>query len=106
MNRILFRLLAAIGCLGLLLALRTPPASLAARAGPLSEAEVRTAVETWVRTVPVEALPDAVVTKMEPYEEGGEIVAYIAALGRERVLPDRRGCDGAAGLFLQPGWRL
>ena len=79
MNRILFRLLAAIGCLGLLLTFWTPPPA-AAQTGPLSEAEVRTAVETWVRSVPVEALPDAVVTKMEPYREQGEIVAYIADL--------------------------
>ena len=80
MNRIPFRLLAAICCLGLLLAFWTPPAPVAAQAGPLSEAEVRAAVETWVRSVPVEARPDAVVEKMEPYREQGEIVAYIAHL--------------------------
>jgi hypothetical protein len=80
MNRVLTRLLAAIGCLALLLAVRTPAPLAAARTGPLSEEEVRAAVETWVRGVPVEARPDAAVAEMEPYLEGGEVAAYIAHL--------------------------
>ncbi|MCX6033339.1 MAG: C10 family peptidase [Chloroflexi bacterium] len=80
MNKIPFRLLALIGCLALVLAFWSPPAPVAAQAGPLSEADVRAAVETWVRGVPVEARPDAVITTMEPYWEQGEIVAYIAHL--------------------------
>jgi hypothetical protein len=80
MNRNPFRFVTAIGCLALLLALGGPAAPAAARAGPLSEEQVRAAVETWVRGVPVEALPDAEVARMEPYREQGEIAAYIAHL--------------------------
>ena len=49
-------------------------------ARPMSESEVRAAVETWVRNTTPEARPEAVVESMEPYAAGGEIVAYIARL--------------------------
>jgi len=45
-----------------------------------SETEVRTAVETWVRYVTADARPDAVVERMQPYEEDGRLVGYIAHL--------------------------
>ena len=67
MNRILLRLLTAVACLGLVLTFWTPAAPVAAQTGSLSEADVRSAVETWVRSVPVEALPAATVATMEPY---------------------------------------
>jgi hypothetical protein len=80
MNRILLRLLAAVACLGLVLTFWTPAAPVAAQTGSLSEADVQSAVETWVRSVPVEALPAATVATMEPYAVEGKIVAYIAHL--------------------------
>lgn len=80
MNKILLRLLIAVCCLEAALVLWTPLMPAFAQAGPLSEADVRAAVETWVRTVPVEAQPAAAVATMEPYREQGEVVAYIAHL--------------------------
>lgn len=80
MNRVTFRLLAAIGCLGLALACWAPAVPAAAQAGALSESDVRSAVETWVRSVPAEARPGATVAAMEPYAEAGKTVAYIAHL--------------------------
>jgi hypothetical protein len=65
--------------LGLLLALCLALAP-TAKAGDIGEAEVRTAVETWVRYVTADARPDAVVERMEPYQVDGETVAYIAHL--------------------------
>lgn len=44
----------------------------------LSQDEVKTAVETWVRYVTADAKPDAVIEKMEPYQVEGNTVAYIA----------------------------
>jgi len=41
---------------------------------------VAMAVETWVRKVPSQARPNAVIEKLEPYQEGGRTVAYIAHL--------------------------
>lgn len=46
----------------------------------LSEAEVRAAVETWVRYVTADARRDAVIERMEPYVVNDTIVAYIAEL--------------------------
>ncbi|MBE9508274.1 MAG: C10 family peptidase [Chloroflexi bacterium] len=66
-------------CLGLLLALCLALVP-TAKAGDIGEAEVRTAVETWVRYVTADARPDAVVERMEPYQVDGETVAYIAHL--------------------------
>lgn len=80
MNRIAVWLLAVVGCLGLILSFSPPAAPAFAGAGPLSEADVAAAVTTWVRGVPVEARPDAVIAEMQPYREQGEIVAYIAHL--------------------------
>jgi hypothetical protein len=45
-----------------------------------SEEQVRSAVETWVRYVTADARTDASVTRMQPYEEGGRVVGYIAHL--------------------------
>jgi hypothetical protein len=68
--------------LGLLLAagLVLLPTGAAADDGGLTEAEVRAAVETWVRYVTADARPDAVVERMEPYQVDAETVAYIAHL--------------------------
>jgi len=44
----------------------------------LTEREVQTAVETWVRYVTSDAKPDAVIEQMEPYLVDGKTVAYIA----------------------------
>lgn len=65
--------------LGLLLALCLALVP-TARAGDITKAEVRTAVETWVRHVTADARPGAVVERMEPYQMDGETVAYIAHL--------------------------
>lgn len=51
-----------------------------AQAGELTENQVRTAVETWVRNVTAHARPDAVIERMEPYQVQGKTVAYIAHL--------------------------
>lgn len=80
MNKVLLRLLAVIGCLGLILGFSPPAAPAFAAAGPLTEADVAAAVQTWVRGVPVEARPDAVIAEMQPYQEQGEVVAYIVRL--------------------------
>jgi hypothetical protein len=49
----------------------------------MSEGEVRSAVESWVRGVTTDARPDAFVVRMEPYEVDGEVLAYIAHLNGE-----------------------
>ena len=77
MNRIPLRLLILL-CFLMLLASNAAPAG--AQGIALSAADVRAAVETWVRKVPVEGRPDAVVADLEPYQEDGETVAYIAHL--------------------------
>ncbi len=46
----------------------------------VSEPDVRSAVETWVRQVPSEARPGAVIESMEPYEVDGQAMGYIAHL--------------------------
>ena len=51
-----------------------------AEARDLTEEEVRTAAQTWVRLLTADARPDAVIEKMEPYEVDGKPVAYIAHL--------------------------
>lgn len=50
------------------------------QAREMSEKEVVAAVETWVRNVPAQSRPDAVIEKLEPYREDGKTVAYIAHL--------------------------
>ena len=50
------------------------------QAKEMTETEVRSAVQTWVRHVTADARPDAVVEKMEPYLVDGAIMAYIAHL--------------------------
>jgi hypothetical protein len=54
----------------------TGPAS----AAVVTAAQVRTAVETWVRAVAAEARPDAVVERLEPYPATGRPAAYVAHL--------------------------
>jgi hypothetical protein len=46
----------------------------------LTEQQVQTAVETWVRHVTADARPDAVIVEMEPYLVDGRTAAYIAHL--------------------------
>jgi hypothetical protein len=46
----------------------------------LSEAQVASAVKTWVRLVTADAKPDAEIDKMEPWIVNGQRVAYIAHL--------------------------
>ncbi len=48
------------------------------QAKPMSEQEVKSAVEIWVRHLPTDALPDAVIDRMEGYPDESEAVAYIA----------------------------
>lgn len=50
------------------------------QAKEMTETEVRSAVQTWVRHVTADARPDAVVEKMEPFLVDGAIIAYIAHL--------------------------
>jgi hypothetical protein len=50
------------------------------QAGELTEQEVQAAVQTWVRHVTADAMPDAVIDRMEPHQVKGEAVAYIAHL--------------------------
>ena len=66
--------------IGFLLAfcLMIGPCSLSA--GTLSEMDVRSAVQTWVRSVTADARPDAFIERMEPYQVEGEIMAYVAHL--------------------------
>jgi hypothetical protein len=66
--------------LALCLALCLAFAFVSVEAGGIGEAEVRAAVETWVRYVTADARPDAVVERMEPHQVDGETVAYIAHL--------------------------
>ncbi len=44
----------------------------------LDVGEVGVAVQTWVRYVTADARPDAVIDRMEPYENDGRTVAFIA----------------------------
>lgn len=64
--------------LALLLAPLLLPAS--SPAAPLTEKQVRAAVETWVRQVTAEARPDAVIQSMEAYAIDGRTVGYVAQL--------------------------
>ena len=50
------------------------------QAKELSESEVRSAVQTWVRYVTADARPDALIERMEPHQVDGKTVAYIAHL--------------------------
>ncbi len=67
----------SLPALALLISLLLPPAP---QAAPRSEDEVRTATQTWVRTVTGDKRPDAVVEAMEPYLEGEQVVGYIVQL--------------------------
>jgi hypothetical protein len=49
-------------------------------ATPLSEKDVRVAVQTWVRHVTADARPDAVIEKMEPYLVRDRMVGFVAPL--------------------------
>ncbi len=64
----------------LLLALSVMLVPSAALAREMTSAEVRTAAETWVRNLTVDARPDAQVAMLEPHRVGGQTVAYIAHL--------------------------
>lgn len=68
-----------IYCLGFTLGVLQILAS-SAGARPLSEQEVRIAVETWVRQVTADARPTATVEKMQAHEVGGQVVGYVAHL--------------------------
>lgn len=48
------------------------------QAAVVTESDVRTAVQTWVRYVTADARPDAVIEKMEAYTVDGITLAYIA----------------------------
>lgn len=50
------------------------------KALPLKEEEVKAAVLTWVRNIPADARPDAVIEKMEAHVVDGEALAYIVHL--------------------------
>jgi hypothetical protein len=47
---------------------------------PIKEGQARKAVETWVRDVTAQGRADAVVSRCEPYQEGGTNIAYIVQL--------------------------
>jgi len=49
-------------------------------AAQMTSHDVRSAVETWVRTVTADARPDASVIEMQPYQVDGRTVGYIAHL--------------------------
>jgi hypothetical protein len=49
-------------------------------AAQMTSSQVRTAVETWVRSVTAEARPEAFVSEMEPYQVDGQTAGYIAHL--------------------------
>ncbi len=49
-------------------------------AEPMTELEVKAAVETWLRGVITDGRADATIEDMEPHEVDGETVAYIAHL--------------------------
>jgi hypothetical protein len=53
---------------------------LPAAASPLAPDQVRSAVETWVRSVAAAARPDAAVERMEPFPAEGRPAAYVAHL--------------------------
>ena len=48
----------------------------------LTEQEVRSAVQTWVRYVTADARPDAVIRKMEAFGKKGKRVGFVAYLSR------------------------
>jgi len=54
------------------------PASVSA--APVTQEHVAKAVETWVRYVTADARPDAVIERLEPYQEDGVTRAYVAHL--------------------------
>ena len=62
--------------MGLFLCLIIFPALV--QAAEMTEADIRSAVQTWVRHVTAEAKPDAVIERMEPHRADGSIVAYVA----------------------------
>ncbi len=51
-----------------------------ASAEPISDIDVTSAVETWVRHVTADARPDAAVARLEPHVVDGQTTAYIAHL--------------------------
>jgi hypothetical protein len=70
----------ALRCLLILPALWMLLAPVSVRAAALSEQDARAAAQTWVRLVPAEARPDAIVERVEPYAVGGMTIAYVATL--------------------------
>jgi hypothetical protein len=50
------------------------------QAAEVTELDVQTAVQTWVRHVTADAKPNAVIERMEPYTVDGRTVGYIAHL--------------------------
>jgi len=63
-----------------LLALWLVLAAPAVNAGDMTEQQVRTAVQTWLRHVTAEARPEAKIETMQAYEISGRTMAYIAHL--------------------------
>jgi hypothetical protein len=49
-------------------------------AGAVGELNVRSAVQTWIRSVTADARPNAFIERMQPFTVDGEIRAYIAHL--------------------------
>lgn len=80
MKQITNRALRTSGILGVLLVLCLILAPASVHASELTEQEVGAAVQTWVRHVTADAMPDAVIERMEPHQVKGETVAYIAHL--------------------------
>jgi hypothetical protein len=50
------------------------------QAREMTENQVRAAVQTWVRSVPAQARPDAFIQRMEPFQTDGRTTAYIVRL--------------------------
>jgi hypothetical protein len=50
-------------------------------AAPITEAKVSKAVQTWVRQVTASRRPQAVIERLEPYQENGTTLGYIVHLG-------------------------
>lgn len=66
-------------CLAICLAACLAPGG-RALAAPMTEDQVKTAVETWVHTTTPDARPGAVVERLDPYPATGRTAAYVAHL--------------------------
>ena len=77
---------ARIALAGIVTLVAVAPAAGPGFAAAFTEAQVRDAVHTWVRTTTPDARADATIERMEPYAPEGETVAYVA------ILRDRGFC--------------